>query len=121
MVMQVALEEIRFSQFGLRHNVALVVALRPRRVGDGEVATPLLFANTHILFNPKRGDIKLGQVSISERANTFSSPSKGAWLSVGAATHWECECGCTHLELGVHLGLNSGLIAPSLNTKVGAN
>jgi hypothetical protein len=44
---------------GLRDNVALLVLLARRGAppdGGGEPA--LLVGNTHLLFNPKRGDIK---------------------------------------------------------------
>ena len=70
---QVAHEKIQFSEHGLRHNVALLVALRPRDDRSGHIA-PLLIANTHILFNPKRGDIKLGQMRVLlERLRGFAA------------------------------------------------
>ncbi|XP_014667827.1 PREDICTED: protein angel homolog 2-like [Priapulus caudatus] len=45
-----------------RDNVALVVVLRPRAAS---VATRrLCVANTHLLYNPRRGDVKLAQLSV---------------------------------------------------------
>lgn len=48
-------QAISFQDHDLRENAALLVLLRPR-----QPAWPLvLLANTHLLFNPKRGDIKV--------------------------------------------------------------
>lgn len=57
-------------QHGLRDNVALLVLLQtaagaapwPTYAAPGEPPTTpqILIANTHVLFNPKRGDIKVG-------------------------------------------------------------
>ncbi|XP_019727017.1 protein angel homolog 2 isoform X2 [Hippocampus comes] len=46
-----------------RDNVGLVVLLRPAGAGvdDGDV---LCVANTHLLYNPRRGDVKLAQLAI---------------------------------------------------------
>lgn len=50
-----------------RHNVGIVLLLRPL-VNWGsqvkEVGSPLCVANTHLLFNPRRGDVKLAQLAI---------------------------------------------------------
>ncbi|CAI5696773.1 protein angel homolog 1 isoform X3 [Oreochromis niloticus] len=50
-----------------RHNVGIVLLLRPL-VNWGsqvkEVGPPLCVANTHLLFNPRRGDVKLAQLAI---------------------------------------------------------
>uniref|UniRef100_A0A3B3DXK3 Angel homolog 1 (Drosophila) n=1 Tax=Oryzias melastigma TaxID=30732 RepID=A0A3B3DXK3_ORYME len=50
-----------------RHNVGIVLLLRPL-VAQGaalkESGPPLCVANTHLLFNPRRGDIKLAQLAI---------------------------------------------------------
>jgi mRNA deadenylase 3'-5' endonuclease subunit Ccr4 len=61
-----ALRPLEFASMGLKDNVAQVALLRGKESGkgggaDGE-APALLVANIHVLFNPKRGDIKLGQV-----------------------------------------------------------
>jgi len=66
----VAYRPLRFNELGLRDNVAQVLRLRPtaavRRVGlPGTLPAPLpdvVAGNIHVLFNPKRGDVKLGQV-----------------------------------------------------------
>lgn len=50
-----------------RHNVAVIVLLHPMVVEGSEVKAqgpPLCVANTHLLFNPRRGDIKLAQLAI---------------------------------------------------------
>ncbi|KAM9340846.1 protein angel homolog 1 [Symphorus nematophorus] len=50
-----------------RHNVGIVLLLRPVVTGGSEVkakAPPLCVANTHLLFNPRRGDVKLAQLAI---------------------------------------------------------
>ncbi|TNN52303.1 Protein angel 1 [Liparis tanakae] len=50
-----------------RHNVAVVLLLRPA-VTQGAVVKakgrPLCVANTHLLFNPRRGDVKLAQLAM---------------------------------------------------------
>jgi len=45
-----------------RDNVAVVLLLRPKLVPD--TSTRLCVANTHLLFNPRRGDVKLAQLMV---------------------------------------------------------
>lgn len=50
-----------------RHNVGIVLLLQPMVTQGSEVKAkgPLLcVANTHLLFNPRRGDVKLAQLAI---------------------------------------------------------
>lgn len=50
-----------------RHNVGIVLLLQPLITQGSKVkarGTPLCIANTHLLFNPRRGDIKLAQLAI---------------------------------------------------------
>ncbi|XP_051252134.1 protein angel homolog 1 isoform X1 [Dicentrarchus labrax] len=50
-----------------RHNVGIVVLLQPVVTRGSEVKAkgpPLCVANTHLLFNPRRGDVKLAQLAI---------------------------------------------------------
>ncbi|XP_041827421.1 protein angel homolog 1 [Melanotaenia boesemani] len=50
-----------------RHNVGIVLLLRPvvTQGAEGKDKGPLLcVANTHLLFNPRRGDVKLAQLAI---------------------------------------------------------
>lgn len=63
--------EIHFEQHGLKDNVALLALLKPEAHAAAACKPPapaalaecgLLVANTHILFTPEQGDIKLGQV-----------------------------------------------------------
>ncbi|XP_019056274.1 PREDICTED: carbon catabolite repressor protein 4 homolog 5 isoform X2 [Tarenaya hassleriana] len=80
-------QDIEFERFGLRNNVAQLCVLemnhedsesklcvqqsnsRPASTGSRR----LVVGNIHVLFNPKRGDIKLGQVRLLlEKANKLS-------------------------------------------------
>lgn len=63
-----------------RHNVAVVVLLKPKVPGRSSRNSKNLvcISNTHLLFNPKRGDIKLAQLTflfseIEEIAKVSSS------------------------------------------------
>lgn len=48
-----------------RDNVGLVVLLQPNdTVGQSDPSTFICVANTHLLYNPRRGDIKLAQLAI---------------------------------------------------------
>jgi len=49
-------DSIDFSEFDLRNNVAQIC------VFELNGAHKLVLGNIHVLFNPKRGDVKLGQV-----------------------------------------------------------
>ncbi|KAM4625894.1 LOW QUALITY PROTEIN: protein angel homolog 1-like [Polymixia lowei] len=66
--LSVSLLEFRRVETGLldRDNVGIVVLLQPVVTqGSGRVkASPLCVANTHLLFNPRRGDVKLAQLAI---------------------------------------------------------
>ncbi|CAD7700008.1 unnamed protein product [Ostreobium quekettii] len=53
------MRSISFSKLRLRENVALVVGLNFQ---DDPSFPTLWVANTHLLFNPKRGDIKMAQL-----------------------------------------------------------
>ncbi|KAF8111365.1 hypothetical protein N665_0076s0338 [Sinapis alba] len=78
-------QEIEFDRFGLRNNVAQLCVLE-MNCEDPESKLPvqsseqtstssrrLVVGNIHVLFNPKRGDIKLGQVRLLlERAYKLS-------------------------------------------------
>uniref|UniRef100_A0A1J3I9F8 Carbon catabolite repressor protein 4-like protein 5 n=1 Tax=Noccaea caerulescens TaxID=107243 RepID=A0A1J3I9F8_NOCCA len=78
-------QEIEFDSFGLRNNVAQLCVLemncedpksKLRAQSSGQTSTSprrLVVGNIHVLFNPKRGDIKLGQVRLFlERAYKLS-------------------------------------------------
>ena len=48
-----------------RDNVGLVVLLKPKDVTfQSDPSTFICVANTHLLYNPRRGDIKLAQLAI---------------------------------------------------------
>lgn len=60
-----------------RHNVAQIVTFE--LVGDASERKRVVVGNTHILFNPKRGDIKLRQIEVLcseiEKARKLASSS----------------------------------------------
>ncbi|KAJ8341534.1 hypothetical protein SKAU_G00338250 [Synaphobranchus kaupii] len=77
----ICFRQTRFSQHSLRvveyfkpqvdvldrDNVGLVLLLQPISLQGSEVTvlgSPLCVANTHLLFNPRRGDVKLAQLAI---------------------------------------------------------
>ncbi|KAK9101897.1 hypothetical protein Sjap_019151 [Stephania japonica] len=78
-------ECIEFNKFGLRDNVAQICVLESRNQNhavDGSGNFPsssnegnrVVVCNIHVLYNPKRGEIKLGQVRmLLERAFAVSS------------------------------------------------
>ncbi|XP_027028451.2 protein angel homolog 1 isoform X3 [Tachysurus fulvidraco] len=48
-----------------RDNVGIVLLLQPNTThGEGIRFSPICVANTHLLFNPRRGDVKLAQLAI---------------------------------------------------------
>ncbi|KAL4513210.1 hypothetical protein Ndes2437B_g08253 [Nannochloris sp. 'desiccata'] len=53
-----ALKDLEFAPMDLKDNVCQLTVLRSKE----ESSIALLVANIHVLFNPKRGDIKLAQV-----------------------------------------------------------
>ena len=53
---------ISFEALDMRDNTALVVVLRDTR--SDKATTEVVVGNTHVLFNPNRGDVKMGQVRI---------------------------------------------------------
>ncbi|GAB2292847.1 hypothetical protein Dimus_027081 [Dionaea muscipula] len=68
-------EHIEFRRFGLNNNVAQFCILQIRSSqsshgpstpeSEGDIScTNLLVGNIHVLFNPRRGDIKLGQIRL---------------------------------------------------------
>ncbi|KAK8928469.1 hypothetical protein KSP39_PZI017894 [Platanthera zijinensis] len=80
-------EHIEFCKLGLRDNVAQICVLEsktpymaenvsaalPTSYGQSTGANQVVVCNTHLLYNPKRGEIKLGQVRVLlDRAYTVS-------------------------------------------------
>lgn len=69
-----------------RDNVAVVVLLKPRTPGSASrhASNMVCVSNTHLLFNKKRGDIKLAQLSCLfseiEEIARISPPAKGGSL-----------------------------------------
>jgi endonuclease/exonuclease/phosphatase family metal-dependent hydrolase len=85
---------LAMADHGLKDNVALLTLLKPVGVESvpGEAGTgggaagplppppppTLLIANTHLLFNPKRGDLKLGQARTLLAAMAAEAAAGGA-------------------------------------------
>ncbi|XP_056170642.1 carbon catabolite repressor protein 4 homolog 5 isoform X3 [Syzygium oleosum] len=77
-------DNIEFKTFGLRDNVAqlCVLKMKQRVVSNSPAQSSespndqnqlLLVANIHVLFNPNRGDVKLGQIRLLlEKAHQLS-------------------------------------------------
>ncbi|ESQ48050.1 hypothetical protein EUTSA_v10020715mg [Eutrema salsugineum] len=62
-------ENIEFSRFGMRDNVAQLSVLELRK----SKSRKLLVGNIHVLYNPSRGDVKLGQIrSLCSKAHLLS-------------------------------------------------
>ncbi|KFK39180.1 hypothetical protein AALP_AA3G210600 [Arabis alpina] len=62
-------ENIEFSQFGMRDNVAQLSVLELRK----SKSRKLVLGNIHVLYNPSRGDVKLGQIrSLCSKAHLLS-------------------------------------------------
>uniref|UniRef100_A0A0E0A7W8 Uncharacterized protein n=1 Tax=Oryza glumipatula TaxID=40148 RepID=A0A0E0A7W8_9ORYZ len=60
-------DSIDFSEYNLRNNVAQIFVFELNR------AQKLVVGNIHVLFNPKRGDVKLGQIRmLLEKANALA-------------------------------------------------
>lgn len=81
-------ENIEFQMFDLRDNVAQLCILKMNQnhankdlnteTSESLSSRSLLVANIHVLFNPRRGDIKLGQVRLLlERAHKLSQDRGG--------------------------------------------
>lgn len=82
-------ESIEFQNFGLRNNVAQLCVLE---MNDDPLnpdlkmskPTSLVVGNIHVLFNPNRGDIKLGQIRLFlERAHSLSEEWGGIPVVLG--------------------------------------
>uniref|UniRef100_A0A7C9A1P7 Poly(A)-specific ribonuclease n=1 Tax=Opuntia streptacantha TaxID=393608 RepID=A0A7C9A1P7_OPUST len=76
-------ENIEFQSFGLRNNVAQFCVLKMKEnqsnsdpnLSKSQVAASrcLVVGNIHVLFNPNRGDVKLGQIRLFlEKAHELS-------------------------------------------------
>ncbi|OVA04998.1 Endonuclease/exonuclease/phosphatase [Macleaya cordata] len=66
-------DDIEFRKFGLRDNVAQFCVLKVKIVQIRTTTRTLLVGNIHVLFNPNRGDIKLGQIRLFvEKADAIS-------------------------------------------------
>ncbi|MCD7458217.1 Carbon catabolite repressor protein 4 3 [Datura stramonium] len=62
-------ESIEFRQYGLRDNVAQLSVFEMREAQSRR----LVVGNIHVLYNPSRGDVKLGQIRfLSSRAHILS-------------------------------------------------
>ncbi|TVU11729.1 hypothetical protein EJB05_45331, partial [Eragrostis curvula] len=65
-------DSIDFSEYNLRNNVAQVI------VFELNGTHKLVLGNIHVLFNPRRGDVKLGQIRmLLEKANALAEKWDG--------------------------------------------
>ncbi|XP_003563977.1 carbon catabolite repressor protein 4 homolog 3 [Brachypodium distachyon] len=65
-------DSIDFSEFNLRNNVAQILVLELNGTHK------FVLGNIHVLFNPKRGDVKLGQIRmLLEKANALAEKWDG--------------------------------------------
>ncbi|CAG5119313.1 unnamed protein product, partial [Candidula unifasciata] len=57
---------VEFMKGGIldRHNVGLILLLQPRQHVYGGQVKKICVATTHLLFNPRRGDVKLAQLMV---------------------------------------------------------
>lgn len=67
-------ESIEFQSFGLRNNVAQLCVFKMNKPkSKSKTSRSFVIGNIHVLFNPNRGDIKLGQVRLFlEKAHSLS-------------------------------------------------
>lgn len=67
-------EAIEFQSFGLRNNVAQLCVLKMNKSkSKSKTSRSFVIGNIHVLFNPNRGDIKLGQVRLFlEKAHSLA-------------------------------------------------
>ncbi|CAA7053079.1 unnamed protein product [Microthlaspi erraticum] len=64
-------ENVAFSQFGMCDNVAQLAVLEMHKSSKSR---KLLLGNIHVLYNPRRGDVKLGQIrSLCSKAHLLST------------------------------------------------
>ncbi|NXX26853.1 ANGE1 protein, partial [Nicator chloris] len=85
----ISLSPIEYFRPGLdvlnRDNVGLVLLLQPVLPEglDLKAVSPLCVANTHVLFNPRRGDIKLAQVALLlAEIDKIARTSEGSYYPV---------------------------------------
>ncbi|KAL8611108.1 hypothetical protein ACOMHN_064398 [Nucella lapillus] len=84
-----------------RDNVALLIQLRPLRPGQQDSPPDpedkIIIANTHLLFNPRRGDIKLAQLMV-----LLAEVDKHAYL--GPPLQGQQQHSPTHAPWADHVG-----------------
>lgn len=65
-----------------RHNIALTAVVEARCNANGSVPARFVVANTHLLFNPNRGEIKLAQLDMLLKHLTSVRQDQNAMLPV---------------------------------------
>uniref|UniRef100_A0A3Q3AJK6 Protein angel homolog 2-like n=1 Tax=Kryptolebias marmoratus TaxID=37003 RepID=A0A3Q3AJK6_KRYMA len=125
-----------------RDNVGLVVLLQPNNsIGRSDSSSFICVANTHLLYNPRRGDIKLAQLAILlaeiDRLSRLPDGSTNPVLLCGDlnSTPWSplyrfLTTGCLEYQ-GMQIGMVSGqemsprghrlLTSPIWSTGLGIN
>ncbi|CAI9729609.1 Hypothetical predicted protein [Octopus vulgaris] len=63
---QISSDQVDYMKGGVldRGNVGLIVGLKPRNLAFQKNNSCFYVANTHLLFNPRRGDVKLAQLIV---------------------------------------------------------
>ena len=83
-----------------RDNVGIILLLKPKLKAGRKTNTKLCVATTHLLFNPKRGDIKLAQLQLllaeMDRIACVEPPAKNH--SAQAEYHPTILCGDLNCE-----------------------
>ncbi|BFZ11500.1 hypothetical protein BsWGS_14539 [Bradybaena similaris] len=81
---------VEFLKGGIldRHNIGLILLLQPCRPAYTGSVQKICVATTHLLFNPRRGDVKLAQLmvllaEIDKHAYLGDQPDSGQCMQVG--------------------------------------
>lgn len=97
-----------------RDNIALIVELLPLRLSRGGRKAEddkLVVTNTHLLFNPKRGDVKLAQLMV-----LMAEIDKCAFIRPSKSTGVETEHSQLHPSPWLDRGQSKGVYSPVIMT-----
>lgn len=109
----VSLHTIEFAALGLKDNVCQLTLLQSKPSIENPVSREscqgcsVLIANIHVLFNPKRGDIKLAQVrTMLEEADRIAKESKLGGCPIIACGDFNSASGSPMYDFITHGELN---------------
>uniref|UniRef100_A0A0D9V2T2 Uncharacterized protein n=1 Tax=Leersia perrieri TaxID=77586 RepID=A0A0D9V2T2_9ORYZ len=119
-------EDIEFNKLDLRDNVAQICVLESVIPGNMQTGSSssnpqqdkqIVVCNTHVLYNPKRGDIKLGQVrTLLDRAYTISKAWNDAPLNLAGLAKSTISGQQTSTSQGLYTGYNTSRLYPPFLT-----